>query len=88
MWIPSDFTDSVLRHYPERKSVGYIDAVRLCDGRFVHRHERETFNAQACRDFNHWNVPALGEATRSWSYRTMKDITTPGFIATGGNLGQ
>lgn len=51
MWIPSDITDPVVRHYPGRKSVGYFGAVRLRDGRFVFRRESECFNAQTCWDF-------------------------------------
>jgi len=51
MWIPPEVREPVLLHYPTRKSVGYWGAVRLRDGFFVYRRERETFNAQTCQDF-------------------------------------
>ena len=51
MWIPPDLTDPVLRHYPGRKGVGYVGAVRLDDGRFVYRRDSNGFNAQTCLDF-------------------------------------
>lgn len=45
MWVPPESKDPVLLHAPTRKSVGYFDAVRLRDGRFVFRPERDRFNA-------------------------------------------
>lgn len=45
MWIPPETKDPVLLHHPTRRSVGYFGAVRLRDGRFVHRREEERFNA-------------------------------------------
>jgi len=34
IWIPPEVADPVVRHYPGRKRVGYLGAVRLHDGRF------------------------------------------------------
>jgi transposase len=45
MWVPPEIKDPVLLHAPTRQSVGYFGAVRLCDGRFVFRQERDKFNA-------------------------------------------
>jgi hypothetical protein len=44
MWIPPETTDPVLLHHPTRKSVGYLGAVRLRDGKLVYR--RETGSSQ------------------------------------------
>jgi transposase len=44
MWVPPEIEDPVLLHAPTRKSVGYFGAVRLRDGRFVFRQERDKFN--------------------------------------------
>jgi len=44
MWVPPEIKDPVLLHAPTRKSVGYFGAVRLRDGRFVFRQERNKFN--------------------------------------------
>jgi transposase len=44
MWVPPEIKDPVLLHAPTRKSVGYFGAVRLRDGRFVFRQERDKFN--------------------------------------------
>lgn len=46
MWIPPEIKDPVLLHHPGRKSVGYFGAVRLRDGKFVYKREKECFNAQ------------------------------------------
>jgi transposase len=51
LWIAPDVVDPIVRHFPGRKSVGYLGAVRLRDGRFVFRREPECFNAQTCWDF-------------------------------------
>ncbi len=45
MWTPPEVKDPVLFHEPTRKSVGYFGAVRLRDGKFVHRKGKEKFNA-------------------------------------------
>lgn len=45
MWIPPEVKDPVLFHEPTRKSVGYLGAVRLRDGKFIRRREEEMFNA-------------------------------------------
>jgi transposase len=45
MWVPPEIKDPVLLHAPTRQSVGYFGAVRLRDGRFVFRQERDKFNA-------------------------------------------
>jgi peptidyl-tRNA hydrolase len=44
MWVPPETKDPVLRHHPTRHSVGYFAAVRLRDGSFRFRREREKFN--------------------------------------------
>ena len=46
MWIPPEVKDPVLLHEPTRKSVGYFGAVRIRDGKFVRRLEKEMFNAE------------------------------------------
>lgn len=46
MWIPPEVKDPILLHEPTRKSVGYFGAVRLRDGKFVHRREGSMFNAE------------------------------------------
>jgi len=46
MWIPPEVKDPILFHEPTRKSVGYFGAVRLRDGKFVRRKEKEKFNAE------------------------------------------
>jgi transposase len=51
MWVPPEVRDPVLWHHPTRRSVGYFGAVRLRDGRFLYRQERERFNAQSFFDF-------------------------------------
>jgi len=44
MWVAPEIKDPVLLHAPTRKSVGYFGAVRLRDGRFVFRREKDQFN--------------------------------------------
>lgn len=46
MWIPPEVKDPMVFHEPTRKSVGYFGAVRLRDGKFVRRKEKEMFNAE------------------------------------------
>jgi hypothetical protein len=41
MWVPPETKDSMLLHPPTRKSVAYYGAVRLRDGQFFFRRERE-----------------------------------------------
>jgi len=45
MWIPPEAKDPVVYHHPTRKSIGYLGAVRLRDGRFMF-HRAEKFNAE------------------------------------------
>jgi len=51
MWVPPEEKNPVLLHHPGRQSVGYFGAVRLRDGKFVYRQERESFNAVTCWAF-------------------------------------
>ena len=51
MWVPPEIKDPVLLHHPTRKSVGYFGAVRLRDGKFVHRVETGRFNAETFLEF-------------------------------------
>lgn len=51
MWVPPEIKDPVLLHHPTRKSVGYFGAVRLRDGKFVHRVETGRFNAETFLGF-------------------------------------
>ena len=51
MWVPPETKDPVLLHHPGRKSVGYFGAVRIRDGTFVYRRERDRFNALTFHDF-------------------------------------
>ena len=51
MWVPPETKDPVLLHSPTRKSVGYFGAVRLRDGKFLHRRETDKFNALTCWSF-------------------------------------
>jgi hypothetical protein len=51
MWVPPNFKDPILLHHPTRKSVGYFGAIRLEDGRFLHRRESERFNAASFAAF-------------------------------------
>src|ERR1700730_13111670 len=43
-WVAPEIRDPILLHGPTRKSVGYLGAVRLRDGRFVFRREEDQFN--------------------------------------------
>jgi transposase len=45
MWVPPECKDPVLLHHPARKSVGYFGAIRLEDGKFLHRRKQDVFNA-------------------------------------------
>jgi transposase len=47
MWIAPEDSDPVVLHEPTRKSVSYFGAVRLRDGKFVHRREKDKFNADS-----------------------------------------
>lgn len=51
MWVPPEVRDPILWHHPTRHSVGYFGAVRVRDGRFVYRQEREKFNGESFFDF-------------------------------------
>ena len=51
MWVPPETKDPVLRHHPTRHSVGYFGAVRLCDGSFRFRREKEKFNGPTFFEF-------------------------------------
>lgn len=51
MWVPPETKDPVLRHFPGRRSIGYFGAVRLRDGAFFFRLERERFNAVTFHEF-------------------------------------
>jgi transposase len=44
IWIPPEDLDPIYLHCPTRKSAGYFGAVRLRDGKFVYRHEKDRFN--------------------------------------------
>jgi transposase len=45
MWVPPEIKDPVLLHHPTRDGIGYFDAVRIRDGKFVYGREEERFNA-------------------------------------------
>ena len=51
MWVPPEIKDPVLLHHPTRKSIGYFGAVRLRDGKFVHRVETGRFHAETFLEF-------------------------------------
>ena len=51
MWIPPEVKDPILYHHPTRKSVGYFGAVRINDGKFLHRRETGRFNGETFWDF-------------------------------------
>jgi transposase len=51
MWVPPETKDPVLQHHPTRHSVGYFVAVRLRDGSFRFRREREKFNGLTFFEF-------------------------------------
>ena len=51
MWVPPETKDPVLLRHPTRRSVGYFGAVRLREGKFFFRREREKFNAITCWQF-------------------------------------
>lgn len=51
MWVPPEEKDPVLLHHPTRKSVGYLGAVRLRDGKLVFQREEEMFNAMTFHAF-------------------------------------
>ncbi len=46
MWIPPESKDPVFYHHPTRKSIGYVGAVRLRDGKFMF-HRADKFNAES-----------------------------------------
>jgi transposase len=43
MWIPPEQRDPIVFHHPTRESMGYYGAVRLRDGKFIWRQERDKF---------------------------------------------
>jgi len=47
MWIPPETADPILLHHPTRCSIGYFGAVRLGDGKFVFRQQRDKFNGES-----------------------------------------
>jgi transposase len=51
MWIPPEVKEPVLMHHPTRASIGYYGAVRLRDGKFVYKSEREKFNGESFFSF-------------------------------------
>ena|SRR5437016_1699872 len=51
MWVPPEIKDPILLHHPTRNSVGYFGAVRLRDGKFVHRVQTGRFNAETFLEF-------------------------------------
>ena len=51
MWVPPETKDPVCLHYPTRKSIGYFGAVRLRDGKFVYRREKNRFNGESFFSF-------------------------------------
>jgi hypothetical protein len=51
MWIPPERTDPVLLHHPTWRSVGYLGAVCLRDGKPVHKRDASSFNAETCFAF-------------------------------------
>ena len=46
MWIAPETIDPIVLHQPTRKSVGYLGAVRLRDGKLAYRREDHKFNAE------------------------------------------
>jgi len=44
MWIPPETKDPILLHHPTRRSVGYLGAVRLREGKFFLHRETDKFN--------------------------------------------
>jgi transposase len=51
MWIPPEDVDPIVYHFPGRKKVGFFGAVRLSDGKFVHKRIDTKFNAETCFSF-------------------------------------
>ena len=51
MWIPPEVKEPVLLHHPTRAGVGYYGAVRLRDGKFTYRPERDKFNGETFFSF-------------------------------------
>lgn len=51
MWVPPEEKDPIVIHKPTRKRVGYFGAIRLVDGRLIHRREPTSFNGQSCWTF-------------------------------------
>jgi len=46
MWIAPEEKDPIVRHEPNRKSIGYFGALRLKDGYLMTRREDKSFNGQ------------------------------------------
>ena len=44
MWIAPEIRDPLHYHHPTRKSVGYLGAVRLSDGKFVYHRAPDKFD--------------------------------------------
>jgi len=51
MWVPPECKDPIVLHHPTRKSVGYFGAMRLRDGKLLHKRETNTFNAETYWSF-------------------------------------
>ena len=51
MWIPPEERNPVVFHHPTRESIGYFGAVRIRDGKFVFKLERESFNGMTFYSF-------------------------------------
>jgi transposase len=51
MWVAPETKDPILLHHPTRRGVGYFGAVRLRDGLFVYRQEKDKFNGESFHEF-------------------------------------
>jgi len=51
MWVPPECKDPVVLHHATKKSVGYLGAIRLHDGKFAYRREENVFNAETFWSF-------------------------------------
>lgn len=67
MWIAPEDKDPIVRHEPNRKSIGYFGAVRLRDGCLVTRREDRSFNGQTFWKF----LKELEVVSRSEGRRVM-----------------
>jgi len=67
MWIAPEEKDPIVRHEPNRKSIGYFGALRLGDGRLVTRREDKSFNGQTFWRF----LRELAEVSRTEGRRVV-----------------